>query len=304
MNKDITLVVLAAGMGSRFGGLKQITPVGPNEEFIIDYSVYDAKYAGFNKIIFIIKEENYEEFKNTIGKRVENHIPVSYVFQKNDNIPDGIKIPNDRVKPLGTAHAILCAKDECKTPFAIINADDFYGRDAFVQAAKFLKNDEKKDLENYGLVGYNVLNTLTETGAVKRGICHIENSYLKDLIESSVERVGEKIIATPLEGDKSFEVSSDTVVSMNMLLFQPSIFDYLEKDFKVYLEKHKEQLSSCEYLIPIVLSEAVEKKYASVKVINTTATWHGVTYRDDLVDVKNSIAELIYNGEYKNNLWD
>lgn len=304
MNKEITLLVMAAGMGSRFGGLKQIAPVGPNNEFIIDYSVYDAIKAGFTKVVFLIKEENYTDFKNTIGKRVEGHIPVEYVFQKNDNLPPNVEIPKEREKPLGTAHAILCCKDVIKEPFAIINADDFYGRDAYVKAYEFLKNSKKGQLENYGMVGYGITNTLTEVGAVKRGICSISNHHLLELIESSVIKKDGKIIATPLNGDAPFEVPKEATVSMNMLLFQPSVFDYLEKDIINYLEKQKNNLLSCEYLIPDCLFDMIKKDYASVEVIHTTAKWHGVTYQEDLVDVKNAINELISKGEYKINLWD
>ena len=164
------LVILAAGMGSRFGGLKQVAPMGPNDEFIIDYSIYDAIKAGFDKVVFIIKEENFEIFKDTIGKRVEEHIPVSYVFQKMDDIPEGVSIPSDRVKPWGTAHAIYCARNEVKDSFIIINADDFYGRDAFMVAANYLKNKNDKE---YGVVGYKVINTITDNGSVKRGVINI-----------------------------------------------------------------------------------------------------------------------------------
>lgn len=304
MNKDITLLVMAAGIGSRFGGLKQITPVGPNDEFIIDYSVYDAKQAGFTKVVFLIKEENYEDFKNTIGKRVEGHIPVEYVFQKNGNLPPNVEIPKERKKPLGTAHAILCCKEVIHEPFAIINADDFYGRDAYVKAIEFLRKRKTSELEAYGMIGYRILNTLTEAGAVKRGICSISDNHLLELIESSVKKEDGKIMATPLNGEDSFEVSENTTVSMNMLLFQPSVFSYLEKDIVEYLEREKENLLQCEYLIPDCLFDMVKKKFADVEVIPTTAKWHGVTYPEDLVDVKNAINELISNGEYKINLWD
>lgn len=304
MNKDITLVILAAGMGSRFGGLKQIEAMGPNGEFIIDYSVYDAIKAGFTKIVFIIKEENYNIFKETVGKRVESHINVSYVFQNNNNIPNIVSIPEKREKPFGTAHAILCCKDVVKEPFAIINADDFYGLDAYLKAAEFLKQSQDSTLKNYGMVGYVVKNTLTESGAVKRGICEVEDGYLTKITESNVERLNGKIMATELDSDNTFEVSEDSIVSMNMLLFTPSIFSYLEEKFPKFLIDNKEKLDTCEFLIPNVLFSAIKEKYANVKVIKTTSTWHGVTYKEDVVDVKNSIKDLINRGEYKNNLWD
>ena len=178
MKKNITLVIMAAGMGSRFGGLKQIEPMGPSNEFIIDYSIYDAIKAGFNKVVFIIKEENFTVFKETIGKRVEPHINVEYVFQKNDNIPDEYQEIKNREKPLGTAQAILCCKEKVHEPFAIINADDFYGRDAYFKAREFLLNVEKTDKENYGMIGYIVKNTMSSIGSVKRGICLNKFHYM------------------------------------------------------------------------------------------------------------------------------
>ena len=186
MNKDITLMVLAAGMGSRFGGLKQIEPFGPNGEFIIDYSVYDAIKAGFNKVVFIIKKENYELFKETIGKRIEKYIKVEYAFQEINNIPSGYNLPHDRVKPLGTAQAVLCAKDCVHEPFAMINADDFYGRDAFTMASKFLK-DEITDID-FGNVCFKVANTLTDNGEVKRGVCTAQDGLLISLKECRVKK--------------------------------------------------------------------------------------------------------------------
>lgn len=303
--KDITLVILAGGMGSRFGGLKQIEPMGPNGEFIIDYSVYDAIKAGFNKIVFIIKEESYQVFKETIGKRVEPHIKVEYVFQKNDNIPLGFEIPKDRVKPLGTAHAILCCKDVVKEDFAIINADDLYGRDSYIKAAEFLKkNHDNKKAQHYGLVGYLVKNTITEYGAVKRGICKVSGDKLEALIESNVEKINESIIARPLDGSDEFEVDGNDTVSLNMLLFNPTIFNYIEASFPNFLEDNKNNLDKCEYLIPDVLFDTIKDNFASVSVLKTTATWYGVTYKEDAEGVKKSIKQLIDNHEYKNNLWD
>lgn len=303
MNKDLTLVILAAGMGSRFGGLKQIAPLGPNGEFIIDYSVYDAIKAGFNKIVFLIKEENYELFKETIGSRVEPHIKVEYCFQKNDNLPLGYEIPATRVKPLGTAHAILCCKEKVHEPFMMINADDFYGYDAYLQAAKFLKNINETYPHQYGMVGYLVKNTMTENGAVKRGVCKVKDNYLQELIESSVEKIGDKIIATPLNGNSPFEISQDDTVSMNMLLFTPDIFDYIEKNFKEFLDENKDKIDKCEYLIPDILFKAIKENYATAKVLKTTATWYGVTYKEDADYVKSSLKKLVENGEYPNNLW-
>ncbi len=303
MKKDVTLVILAAGMGSRFGGLKQIEPMGPSDEFIIDYSVYDAIKAGFNKIVFIIKRENYELFKETIGKRVEPHIKVEYAFQELNNLPEGFSIPEDRVKPLGTAHAVLCAKNFVNEPFAMINSDDFYGRDAFIKAYDFLSTTNSTS-SKYGMIGYMVANTLTENGSVKRGVCDVDdNDYLKSITESKVERVNNEIIANPLDGSDSFVVGEEDTVSMNYLLFTPSIFDYIEEGFSDFFINNKNNLLTSEYLIPDVVSKLINEGKASMKVIRTSASWHGVTYREDTPDVKASIRKLVDKGEYNSNLW-
>lgn len=303
MKKDVTLVILAAGMGSRFGGLKQIEPMGPSDEFIIDYSVYDAIKAGFNKIVFIIKRENYELFKETIGKRVEPHIKVEYAFQELNNLPKGWDIPSGRMKPLGTAHAVLCAKDYVNEPFAMINSDDFYGRDAFIKAYEYLSNTDNNS-SKYGMIGYMVANTLTENGSVKRGVCEVDsNNYLKSITESKIEKIGNEIVASPLDGSDSFTVNSDDTVSMNFLLFTPSIFGYIEECFSKFFIDNKEDLLTSEYLIPDVVSNLIKNGKASMKVIRTTASWHGVTYREDTPDVKNSIKKLVEEGEYEENLW-
>lgn len=201
------LVIMAAGMGSRFGGVKQIEAMGPNGEFLIDYSIYDAIKYGFDRVVFIIKRENFEIFKSTIGKRVEDKIEVVYVFQEADNIPQNIDFT--REKPWGTAHAIYCCKDVVKNNFAIINADDFYGADAYYKASSFLKNN--KDFKTFGMIGYKVMNTLTENGAVKRGICQEKDGYLTSLIESNVLMNNGVIEARPLDGSPAFTVSKDTL---------------------------------------------------------------------------------------------
>lgn len=300
MNKDLTLVIMAAGMGSRFGGLKQIEPIGPNKEFLIDYSIYDAIKAGFTKVVFIIKKENEEIFKSTIGSRVEGHIPVSYVFQEMTNLPIE-KDLKERIKPLGTGHAIYCCKDIVTTPFAIINADDFYGRDAFIQIADFLKKEEDNC---YGLVGYRVKNTLTENGSVKRGICYAENDYLTYIVESSIEKKDNKIIASPLNGKEPFEVFDDTLVSMNMLGFTPKIFDYLEKELIKFLSDPNTNLEKDEFLIPEVLQTSIAEDNKQVRVLNTNAVWYGVTYKEDKDYVVKGIQSLIDDGTYPNNLWN
>lgn len=295
------LVIMAAGMGSRFGGLKQIEPVGDNGEFIIDYSIYDAIRCGFDKVVFVIKEENYNIFRETVGKRVEDKIRVEYVFQNNKNVPSDINLPKDRIKPLGTAHAILCCKDVVKDDFAIINADDFYGYDAFKVISEFLKNN--KNPNEYAMAGYLTANTLTENGAVKRGICRNSGNHLTGLIESSIEKVGDKIIATPLDGNESFEVDANTLVSMNMFAFKTQIFYYLEKRFRSFLLENKESLDKCEYLIPVVVFEQIKNGDASCEILKTTAVWHGMTYREDKDDLVNAIKKLTDNGDYPRPLW-
>ncbi len=295
--KDKTLLILAAGMGSRFGGLKQAEKFGPNGEYIIDYSIYDAIRAGFNKVVFIIKEENYDLFRDTVGKRVENHIKVEYVFQNFDNILPGYIIPENRVKPLGTAHAILCAKDVIHEPFLIINSDDFYGYDAFKVASEFLDKNDKE----LAIVGYSVENTITDNGAVKRGVMKELNGKLLEIVESSIEKQSDKIYATPLGTTNIKEISKDTKVSMNMIAFTPDFFKFINKYFEDFLKNSN--LEKDEYLIPDVVMKAIETGSYTVRVIDTSAKWVGVTYKEDKDSVTQYINKLIDNGEYKNNLW-
>ena len=297
--KDKTLLIMAAGLGSRFGSLKQIEPVGPNGEFIIDYSIYDAIRAGFNKVVFIIKEENYDIFKETIGKRVEPHIKVEYVFQNNDNIPKEYQeLLKERKKPLGTAHAILCAKDKINEPFAIINADDFYGKDAYMKASDYLSNIKDN---HYGLIAYRLGNTLTENGAAKRGVCKVnDKNELIAIIESSTELNGNLVKVTPLDGSTPFEVEKDTIASMNMLLFTSSLFKILEEKLPIFLDNNKDNLYNCEFLIPVVLNELLIENKVTVDVIETTAKWYGVTYKEDKKLVVNAINDMIKEGIYNN----
>ena len=300
----MTLVIMAAGMGSRFGGLKQIEPIDEYGNFIIDYSIYDAIKEGFKKVVFIIKKENYDIFRDTVGKRVEKYIDVEYVFQELDKLPYGYSVPEDRVKPWGTGHAILCCKDVVKENFAIINSDDFYGRDAFRVIAEFLRNvKEEKSINEYAMAGYKVKNTLTENGAVKRGICQVKDGYLTKLIESNIEKKDGKLIATPLEGGEEFEVSEEDTVSMNMFGFTPKMFDYLEKRFPEFLDEHKDNLTKCEYLIPTIIFEEINSGNAKVEVLKTDAVWQGITYREDKDKVVKEIKKLVDSGEYPLGIW-
>lgn len=291
----MTLVIMAAGMGSRFGGLKQIEPVGPNGEFIIDYSIYDAKRCGFDKIVFIIKEENYEIFKETIGIRLEGKITVEYVFQNNLNVP--IEIPTERVKPLGTAHAILCCKDLVKENFAVINADDFYGYNAY----KVLAENLRKTKDEFLMVSYLLGQTLTKSGKVKRGVCHKNGEYLTDITESEVIEENGKLVGTELETGKEINVNKNTLVSMNMFGFTPKIFELLEKNFKDFLLTH--DIMKSEYLIPSELSKYIKEGLVDLKVLETDSKWFGITYKEDKEEFTEEINKLVKKGIYPTKLW-
>jgi len=296
--KDLTLVILAAGMGSRFGGLKQIEPVGPNGEFIIDYSIHDAIKAGFNKIIFVIKEENYELFKTTVGKRVEDKIEVDYVFQDQNNVPSFVEIPKNRLKPWGTAHAIYCAKDKINGPFAVITADDFYGQESFKILSESLKNSD-----DFIVIGYEILKTMSENGSVKRGICFEENSYITDLIESKVELIADEIICEALESKKTFKVSKTTPAFMLMVGLNQSVYEYLKEDINLFFKRNNNNLETCEYLLPTVINDMIKKKKTKVKLLSTPSTWMGITYKEDLAKLKDFINKKIEEGIYPSNLY-
>lgn len=296
------LLILAGGMGSRFGGLKQIEPIHHNGEFIIDYSIYDAIKAGFDRVVFLIKRETYDIFRETVGKRVESKIKVEYCFQELDNLPNGFTVPEGREKPWGTAHAIWCCKDVIKDNFAIINADDFYGGDAFMTIAKELKSNTNPD--KYFGVGYRVKNTITENGAVKRGIISVDDqNVLIGIDESNIEKQGDKIVASYLRGGEPFEIAPDALVSMNVWGFTPKLFDYLDKGFPAFFETVKDNPLKSEYLIPDVINEQVQSGKVIAEILDTTATWYGVTYREDKDGVVSAINNMVESGEYPDNLW-
>ena len=300
----MTLVIMAAGMGSRFGGLKQVEPVGPNGEFILDYSIFDAIRAGYKKIVFIIKEENYDLFRETVGKRIESKIDVEYAFQRIENVPSFVNIPKDRVKPWGTSHAILSAKDKVTGPFIVINADDFYGLDPFVKVKEYFNNNKNEN--EYAVVGYQTANTLTENGSVKRGVCKKDdNNKLVSLIESSIERKDDKIIATPLnENIKPFEVSEDTLVSMNFWGFNDNFFKYLEEEQDIFFKENENNLNKCEFLLPDSVFKRIEEGKVTVDVLDTDEKWFGVTYKEDKKDLVDAINKMIDEGKYPSNLWN
>ena len=299
------LVILAAGMGSRFGGLKQIEPIDEFGNFIIDYSIYDAKKAGFDKVIFIIKEENLDIFKETVGKRVEKYIKVEYAFQKLENVPAGVKLPKDRVKPLGTAQAILSCKDLVSDKFIIINSDDYYGSDAFKVAANYLNSLKKGSKNIYGNIGYMAKNTITENGSVKRGVLFFDKANkLEKLVESKIEKVDGKLLASPLddEDNKNF-IDDNTLVSMNMFAFTSDIMDYLEEKYVKFFEDNKDNLMTCEYLIPTVVSDLIAEGKVTCDILSTTSVWYGVTYKDDKEFVVSSLKALVDKGEYPKGIW-
>ena len=288
MNKNLTLVILAAGMGSRFGGLKQIEPVGPNGEFLIDYTINDAKEAGFNKVVFVIKEENYDVFKSTIGKRVEPKMQVEYVFQKNDNLKDYIEVPKDRVKPFGTAHALLCAKDKVNEPFLLASADDYFGEETFKLAA-----DHMRESDEFSVLSFKIGETLSDKGAVKRGVCMEKDGYLTDVIESKVEKEGNIVHAEPLDGSKPFDIELDHPVSMLMFGLTPRIFTEMENGLVDFFKNNQDNLDTCEYLLPDVLSKMIKEDGEKIKVIKTPSKWLGMTYKEDVENIKEKLKKRI-----------
>ncbi len=292
MKFNATLVVMAAGMGSRFGGLKQIEPVGPKGEALLDFSVYDAKKAGFTKVVFVIKHEIEKDFKEIVGKRVEKVLPTEYVFQEINDLPEGFTCPEGRTKPWGTGQAILCCKDVVKEPFAIINADDYYGQSAF----KKIYDQLKADSENYCVVGYRLANTLTENGTVSRGVCVVEDGFLKKIDERTKIQ---DCKYTEDDGETWIEMPEDTVVSMNFWGLNPDIFDFLEREFKAFLSE-KINVPKSEFYIPIVIGDLVKNGEKAVKVLVAEDRWYGVTYKEDKPAVVKALGDIVASGAYEN----
>lgn len=290
---------MAAGMGSRYGGLKQIESFGPNGELITDYSIYDAKRVGFDKVVFIIKEENYELFKEKIGDRVSKYIKVEYAFQKLDDVLEGYSIPSDRVKPLGTAHAIYSARDLIDSDFAVINADDFYGYDAFRVLSEAL---DDASYNEYVMVAYKVCNTITLNGSVKRGVCKVEDGYLKGIDESVIEVIDDKIHKTSMITGDASVIDKDTLVSMNLFGFKKDFINYIVSDFKDFLDNS--DLSSDEFFLPSVVFNCIKRGDCKVKVYSTDERTYGVTYKEDKDDVVKGIESKIKDGVYPEKLWN
>ncbi|ATL47637.1 nucleotidyltransferase [Chitinophaga caeni] len=296
-----TLLILAAGMASRYGSLKQIQQFGPSGETIIDYSIYDAIRSGFGKIVFIIRENFAQEFKDIFEPKLKGKVETAYVYQEMDAFIGDHQIPADRTKPWGTAHAVLCAKDAIDTPFAVINADDFYGRDAFEKMATFLK--EKCNPETYSVVGYQLGKTVSTYGSVSRGVCQVDAAgNLASIVErTKITLTGGKIEFEDADGSKQ-ELSADTPVSMNFWGFDPSVFEVSEKMFDAFLSENISKPKS-EFFIPIVVDQYISGKQGVVNVIPTSSQWFGVTYKEDAPGVQQSLTALVNKGEYPDNLW-
>lgn len=290
MSKDVALVVMAAGMGSRFGGLKQMEPISDDGRALLDFSVYDAKKAGFSKIVFVIKKAIADDFIELVGKRIEKIIKVEYVYQEIDMLPTGYTCPKDRKKPWGTAHAILCCRNVIHEPFAVVNSDDFYGRSAFEK----IYNELIKDNGDYCMVAYRLKNTLTENGTVSRGVCQVNEGYLTNITERTKIK---DCKYTEDDGQSWIELPPDTPVSMNLWGFKTDIFEYIEKGFATFLD-NKIDVPNSEYYLPQIVEELIADDEKSVKVLIAEDKWYGVTYKEDKECVEKAISKMIADGFY------
>lgn len=291
MSKNATLVVMAAGMGSRFGGLKQMEPISADGRVLLDFSVYDAKKAGFTKIVFVIKEAIAEDFISIVGKRIEKMIDVEYVYQELYKLPEGFTCPETREKPWGTAHAILCCKDAVNEPFAVVNADDYYGRGAFEKIYNELINNE----DDYCMAGFRLKNTLTENGTVARGVCVVKDDCLESVTERT--KINNECQFTEDDGETWTQLAPDTLVSMNLWGFRPDIFSYIEKGFTEFLKDNINEPKK-EYYLPLVVTELIETDTKKVKVLAAEDKWYGVTYKEDKPGVVAAIEDMISKGYY------
>lgn len=300
--KKPTLVIMAAGMGSRYGGLKQIDPVDEQGHIIMDFSIYDAKKAGFEKVVFIIKKENEEEFRAKIGDRISEKMEVAYVYQELTNLPEGIQVPEGRVKPWGTGHAVLCAANEISGPFAVINADDYYGAHAFTVIYRYLTTHEDSGVYRYAMVGYQLENTLTENGHVARGICEMDEdgSLTKITERTRIEKREDGAAYTEDDGQTWVHLPKNAVVSMNMWGFTESFLIELRRRFPRFLEKTLEENPlKGEYFLPSVVGELLSEKAAVVQVLKTMDRWYGVTYKEDKPAVMDAIRKMKESGMYE-----
>ncbi len=300
-----TLVVMAAGIGSRYGGLKQVDPIGPNGEIVIDYSIYDALRAGFDKVVFIIRKEIEEIFREKIGRKVEQRVETAYVFQDLYDVPEGFHVPEERKKPWGTGHAVLAARGVVTAPCAAINADDFYGAEALQAMADFLRQaQDREGLYDYAMVGYILQNTLSDYGSVARGVCRVTpEGYLIEVEERTrIEKSGEAVRYTE-NGVDWVTLAWDSLVSMNMWGFTPSIFAELAARFPVFLEKQAGNLLKAEFFLPSTVNELLQEGKARVRVLPTGEKWFGITNPQDRPQVQQAIRGLVERGDYPEDLW-
>ena len=304
MNKPV-LVIMAAGMGSRYGGLKQLDPVDNDGHIIMDFSMYDAKRAGFEKVVFIIKHEIEEEFKEHVGKRMEKYMDVAYAYQNIDNIPEGYEVPEGRVKPWGTAHAVYSCMDEIDGPFAVINADDYYGVEAFKLIYDYLSTHADDDKYRYTMVGYHLANTVTDNGYVSRGVCETnENGELISVTERTrIEKYNGGVAYTEDDGNTWVQVPDDTTVSMNMWGITPEFFEILKTGFDEFLEKTESTDLKAEYLLPTMIGDLLSDGKLEVKVLQSHDQWFGVTYKEDKESVTAALRGLIEEGVYPSKLF-
>lgn len=303
MTHEPTLVIMAAGMGSRFGGLKQMTPVDEEGHFIIDFSLYDAYQAGFRRVAFIIKREIEQTFRETIGARMEKWFHVDYVYQELDRLPEGFAVPEGRKKPWGTAHAVACCRGVVEGPFAVINSDDFYGRGAYEAIFRFLTESEAP--HHYAMLGYQLRNTVTEFGSVARGVCHVQDGMLLDITErTKIFKRGQDAAYTE-DGETFVPLSGDTQVSMNFWGFTPEILDEIWNAFPAFLaENLPVNPEKCEFYLPTFVGRRLAEGKVRVRVLPCMETWHGVTYKEDLDSVKSAIGQLKREGKYPARLWE
>ena len=303
MTHEPTLVIMAAGMGSRFGGLKQMTPVDEEGHFIIDFSLYDAYQAGFRRVAFIIKREIEQTFRETIGARMEKWFHVDYVYQELDRLPEGFAVPEGRRKPWGTAHAVACCRGVVEGPFAVINSDDFYGRGAYEEIYRFLTEHETP--HHYAMLGYQLRNTVTEFGSVARGVCHVQDGMLLDITErTKIFKRGQDAAYTE-DGETFVPLSGDTQVSMNFWGFTPEILDEIWDAFPAFLaENLPVNPEKCEFYLPTFVGSRLAEGKVRVRVLPCMETWHGVTYKEDLDSVKSAIGQLKREGKYPARLWE
>jgi bifunctional N-acetylglucosamine-1-phosphate-uridyltransferase/glucosamine-1-phosphate-acetyltransferase GlmU-like protein len=299
-----SLLILAAGMGSRYGSLKQVDRFGPSGETIVEYSIYDALRAGFGKIIMVVRKEFMNDFKDLILSNAMKKADIDFAFQELENIPDGLSVPPDRAKPWGTGHAVLVARQKISTPFAVINADDFYGAASYKVMADFLIQPSEENTDTYCIVGYTLENTLSESGHVSRGVCMTdENGFLKSIAEhKKIFRRG-SVIVSQLDDIRTVEFTGKEIVSMNLMGFTPSLFQHLSAQFRRFIQDNVSNLNT-EFYLPNVVNDVVGEGKARVKVLQTTEKWFGVTYKEDRPMVINSLIKLLEAGVYPVNLWE